>query len=197
MGLDAFYQSIPPNSELLRRSIADPAFGEFLIAKVRFKPERPHPMWEGEDVEFLEELDRLLKSNPGLHARNYGLERAWDMLEYVISPVRRSGNFEQPDLGRIAINGERDLAPHLFGGQGVPIRLTAPETVQKILAYLMQTDFKSNFDLPKMLRSGVYKCAEDWTDESFWPYIEGYLKDFTGFYRQAVIHNEAVLVWID
>ena len=168
------------------------------LSMIEGKPQAPGAPARADALRsLLEELDRLLKSNPGLHARNYGLERAWDMLEYVISPVRRSGNFEQPDLGRIAINGEKDLAPHLFGGQGVPIRLTAPETVQKILAYLMQTDFKSNFDLPKMLRSGVYKCAEDWTDESFWPYIEGYLKDFTGFYRQAVIHNEAVLVWID
>ena len=197
MGLDAFYQSTPPGCELLRRSIADPAYGEFLTSKYRFKPERPHPMWEGEDVEFLQELDRLLNANPGLHARNYSLDRAWDMLEYVISPVRRSGIFDQPDLGRIAVNGEKELAPHLFCGQGVPIRLSSPDTVKKILTYLMQTDFRSNFNLSQMLQGGVYKCADDWTDETFWPYIETYLRDFTGFYRQAAIHNEAVLVWID
>lgn len=197
MGLEAFYQCVPANCDLLRRSITDEEYGNFLTMLYRFKPEKPHPMWEGEDVEFIRDLNQLLNDNPGLHLRNFSLDGAWDVLEYVISPARRAQNYEQPDLGRKAVNGEKELAPHLMGAQGVAMRLIPPETVKKILAYLMQTDFKANFDLPQMLQAGVYKCPEDWTEGTFWAYVDGYLKDFTGLFRQAAIHHEAVLVWID
>lgn len=197
MSLEAFYQSVPAHCDVLKRSIADENYGQFLVSKFRFKPEEPHPMWEGEDVEFCRDLNAMLRAHPGLHARNLTLGTSWDMLEYLISAARRAENFEQPDLGRKAINGERDLAPHLFCSQGVPLRFTPPETVKKILTFLMQTDFKAGFDFHKMMAAQPYKTSEDWKPETFWPFIEDLLKQFTAFYRQAAIGNEGVLVWID
>jgi len=195
--MEAFYQSVPANCELLKRAIADENYGQFLNMKYRFKPETPHPLWEGSDIEFCEDLNRMLEANPGLHARNYSPDDQWDVLEYLISPARRSEDYENPDLGRKAINGERDLAPHLVGAEGVALRFTPPDTVKKILTYLMQTDFKAKFDFEQMRTAKIYQSREDWTPESYWPVVEGLLKDFTAFYRQAAIHNEGVLVWVD
>jgi len=197
MSMDAFYQSVPANCEVLKRSITDPNNGQFLTMKFRFKPEKPHPMWEGEDVAFCEDLDRMLQAHPGLHARNHTLDNQWDVLEYYLSPARRAEDYENPDLGRKAVNGERELARHLVGAQGVALRFTPPETVKKILTYLMQTDFKAQFDFQRMCQAPIYKTREDWTAETYFPLVDGLLKDFTGFYRQAAIHNEGVLVWID
>ncbi|MBS2035590.1 DUF1877 family protein [bacterium] len=197
MSLEAFYQCVPAHCQVLKRSIADEEYGQFLVSKYRFKAEQPHPMWEGQDAEFCQDMNAMLKAHPGLHARNLSLGTSWDILEYYISPARRSENFAQPDLGRKAINGENELAPHLFCSQGVPLRLTPPETVKKILTYLMQTNFKANFDLDKMRQAQVYKNSEDWKPETFGPFIQGLLDQLTAFYRQASISNEGVLVWVD
>ncbi len=197
MSLEAFYQSVPAHCEVLKRSIADQNYGQFLNMKYRFKPEQPHPMWEGEDVPFCQDLNRMLEAHPGLHARNYTPGDLWDVFEYFISPSRRAEDYENPDLGRKAVNGERELAPHLVGAEGVALRFTPPETVKKILTYLMQTDFRAQFDFPRMCQATIYQNREDWTAESYWPLVDGLLRDFTGLYRQAAIHNEGVLVWID
>lgn len=197
MSLEAFYQAVPANCEVLKRSIADENYGQFLNMKYRFKPEQPHPMWEGEDIAFCQDLNQMLETHPGLHARNYSPGDEWDVLEYFISPARRGEDYDNPDLGRKAINGERELARHLVGTEGVALRFTPPETVKKILTFLMQTDFKAKFDFEEMCQAKIYQNREDWTPESYWPRMETLLRDFTGFYRQAAIHNEGVLVWID
>ncbi len=197
MSLDALYQCVPANCELLKRSIADENYGQFLTTKYRFKPEQPHPLWDGADAEFCEDLNRMLAAHPGLHSRNFSLEANWDVLEYLISPCRRAEDYDRPDLGRKAINGERELAPHLVGAEGVALRFTPPDTVKKILTYLMQTDFKAKFDFAQMSAATIYHKQPDCQPETYWPLVEGLLRDFTGFYRQAAIHNEGVLVWID
>ncbi|MFN8608010.1 MAG: DUF1877 family protein [Vulcanimicrobiota bacterium] len=197
MSLEAFYQCVPTQCELLRRSIAEEDYGQFLVASYRFKPEQPHPMWDGQDAEYCQDLNAMLRANPGLHARNLTLGTSWDILEYLISAARRNGTYDQPDLGRKAINGDRELAPHLFCSQGVPLRYSSPETVKKILTYLMQTNFKSGFDFEKMRQANLYKSPEEWRPENYWPFVEDLLKQLTAFYRQAAIANEGVLVWID
>lgn len=197
MSLDALYQCVPAHCELLKRSIADENYGQFLTIKYRFKPEQPHPMWEGADAQFCEDLNRMLAAHPGLHSRNFSLDDQWDLLEYLISPARRAEDYERPDLGRKAINGERELAPHLVGAEGVALRFTPSETVKKIFTYLMQTDFKAKFDFAQMSTAVLYQKPEEWTAESCWSLLEGRLRDLTGFYRLAAMHNEGVLVWID
>lgn len=197
MSLDAFYQCVPANCELIKRSIAQENYGQFLVNKYRFKPEQPHPLWEGADADFCEDLNRMLAAHPGLHARNFTLEDKWDLLEYLISPCRRAEDYDRPDLGRKAVNGEKELASHLVGEQGVALRFTPPDTVKKILTFLMQTDFKAKFDLAQLAAASVYQKPQELTADAYWALLEGLLRDFTGFYRQAAIHNEGVLVWID
>lgn len=197
MSLEAFYQSLPMASQLLERSIQDEGYGQFLVTRFRFLPGKPHPMWQGEDLEFCQDLNAMLVQHPGLQTRNLRLGTCWDLMEYLLSPARRAELLEQTCLGRQAIRGELELAPHLCCTQGVPIRINPPETVLKIRTYLNETDFWASLDPNSMRQAEIYKNLSDLSDQKYRALVEDLLAKLTAFYEAAAGHNEAVLVWRD
>lgn len=192
MGLEASYQAIPADCNLLKRSIADAAFGTHLSIPSALSSWEAEPHWEGEDEDFRTEVKRLHQDHPGLQDRHYTLDRSWDILCYLISPARRKGDLDNPDPGLFAIRGQIALADHLECGQGFKLKFNPPQTVVQIVEFLQTVDLKAAWNPEDMVEQGVYKFFGESPH-----HCEKLAAELLQFYRRAAAQQEGVLVWIN
>src|SRR5579871_4087716 len=116
--------------------------------------------------------------------------------EVINLPKRRNKpKWAQPyiaeDWGTSVISGSVQLAPHLIGGQGHPIRYNPPEKVQECaeyLALLELSDIEPYYAEQKAWGLAVYVSGYDL--ELLWQHFQ----DLCDLYADAVAHCEGILV---
>lgn len=196
MGLDHYYQALPPDCELLRRSRFEPEFGSHL-SLFRYYSERilleiERAGDEGTKFEFLTEILSLKTNYPGIENRSLDFGRRWDMLCFMLSAARRGETGGEPDWAFRAIHGGEILHPEVQSGIGVAIMYLSPEETCSIWERLTNLDtdeIDELWDQERMREVGVYKHnqmhQEDWLED---------FERFTEFYREAAAHDEGVIV---
>ena len=176
MGLEINYQAIPDHCPLLEIEGEDLQFLGHYFSGAR-----------SEDP-FGSESERMKKSHPGIETRAFGLDRDWDVLNYLLSKLGQ--------LGQAAIKGSLKLE-RAKGVQGIPICYSNSAQVQEIEGWIRQldpSDLESQWDSEAMEQQGVYKF---FGDEEFSPrYAERFL-GLQRYYAQLVQHNEGLIVILD
>lgn len=197
MSMEMWYIAVADGCHLLRRSLSDPAFGEYLGGPAYFERERWRHNQVALDAEFLAQVDEMNRSHPGIEGRIYTLACDFDMLHYLLSEGRRRGEYDWADSGTRSIRGGMSLPDHLRGGQGHPIRYTPPAEAGEIAAWLeglTSEDLRSAYSPAEMERQCVYKYWADRADEHAWGKIIGYFDGLRSFYAEVALHGEGVLV---
>ncbi|MBN8468504.1 DUF1877 family protein [Corallococcus exiguus] len=206
MGLDASYQALPGGSPLLELARRNIGVGEWLMSftrllqdprEERLAPGAPDP---GELL-LLDAVRDMLRTRPDLATQHVELDRRWDHLHFVLSDHRRNEpGAEDDSLAGIAIHGEAKIAPHVVAGQGVPLRYTRPETVERIARMLeaVRIDvLREHFTFAGMSEAGVYKCPHEESIDEDWQWLTGRFDRFRAFYVTAAKHGDGVLVCVD
>ncbi|NRD45329.1 DUF1877 family protein [Corallococcus exiguus] len=206
MGLDASYQALPSGSPLLELARQNIGVGEWLGSvtrllqdprEERLAPGGPDP---GE-LQLLGAVKELLRIRPDLATQHVELDRRWDHLHFVLSDRRRNGpGAEDDSQAGIAIHGEAKIAPHVVAGQGVPIRYTRPETVERIARMLEAVRFdtlREHFTYESMSDASVYKCPHENSIDEDWQWLTERFDRFRAFYVTAAKHRDGVLVCVD
>src|SRR5262249_11541531 len=158
MGLELVQQALPATWEILDRARADRGFGEglqFLAWRLRRLAAGEELVWgrnPDADDQILEAACRkLLQEIPALPLLQVDLDRAWDLVQWVLSEDRRSNRPGQ-DLGSVAVRGESELARGVRASQGAPLMWTTPDKVLEISWFLddfLKTDIDQLFDPKK------------------------------------------------
>ncbi|RKH74549.1 DUF1877 family protein [Corallococcus aberystwythensis] len=206
MGLDARYQALPGGSLLLELARRNAGVGGWLSSitwmlqdprKESLAPGGPDP---GELL-LLGAVRDALKTRPDLATHQVDLQRRWDHLHFVLSAHRRDApGTEDDSLAGIAINGEERIGPHVVATQGVPLRYTWPETVERIARMLESFPFDSHrehFTFERLSQAGVYKCPREKNVEEDWQWLRERFDLFRAFYVTAAKHGDGVLVCVD
>ncbi|RKG93859.1 DUF1877 family protein [Corallococcus terminator] len=207
MGFETYYQAIPASSELLDVARQDLEAGEYFWSVLfMFRaPRIEHLLSGGPPIPGQVKLWHLvvehLRTRPDLGGLNTTLDRHWDRLHFVLSAERRdeSGTDEDP-LIKLAIRGEDEIAEHVRGGQGVPLRYTRPETVGRIAHMLDGVRFESlrrHFTAVAMDEGSVYKHPHPAQLDDDWHALQEYFERFRVFYGSAAKHADGVLVHRD
>lgn len=202
MSADRSYQSLPASSDLIERAARDHELGSVLYLLPRLFRDRfakgPRP-WPEVDKLCLE-LRQLVADNPGLENRNCFLDARWDALYYLLSANGRGEAGDRQDLAlEHAVRGASDIADHVFGAQGAPVRYIAPREVSQIASLLRDISpvmLRTRFDPQRMAAEGVYKFSPDRADD-VWADVAKRFDDFRRFYRMAAEHGETVIVVLD
>lgn len=206
MGLDASYQALPAGSPLLELARRNIGVGEWLSSFTRLlRDPREDALAPGgldpAELQLLEAVKDLLRTRPDLATHQVSLDRRWDHLLFVLSERRRDApGTEDDSLAAIAIEGEAKIAPHVVAGQGVPLRYTRPETVERIARMLESVrldSLREHFTFEKLRQAAVYKCPHaDRIDEG-WQWLRERFELFRAFYVTAAKHGDGVLVFVD
>ncbi len=201
MGIDVDYQALPDNCVLLEKAEQDPEIGSYLsLAAMRFKTfgqDRPRdpPAYQ----EFNALVRETIAAHPGIETRQLqDPSRKWDALHYLLSEHRRRWrrwSFGE-DLGSKAIGGGREVAPHIRGGQGGPVRFLPAIDVLEVAAWLERTDpevFHWQYEPADMVKCDVYKLSLD-AGKWEWESIVGFFERLRDCYIGAAEHGEGMLV---
>ncbi|WP_375759750.1 DUF1877 family protein [Corallococcus exercitus] len=208
MGLDASYQALPGGSPLLALARANAGVGGWMISVTRLlKDPREESLAPGgpdaDELVLLEAVRDILRTRPDLATQQVELHRRWDHLHFVLSARRRDGlgmDDNDDSLAGIAIQGEAGIARHVVAPQGVPLRYTRPETVERIARMLEAVRFDSlreHFTVERMRQAGVYKCPHEDGLEEAWQWLRERFDLFRAFYVTAAKHGDGVLVRVD
>jgi Domain of unknown function (DUF1877) len=165
MGIDVNYQALPDGCLLLEKATQNTEFGSYLGGTAyRFEQHGlDRPSDPPEFREFCALVRVIIATNPGIEARQLqDASRAWDALHYLLSEHRRRWHTFSfgDDLGSKAIGGGHDVAAHIRGGQGGPVRYLSAEHVLEVAAWLERTspeEFRWRYSPAEMVECGVYK----------------------------------------
>jgi uncharacterized protein DUF1877 len=200
MGFDMEYQAIPEGCKLLEQVRHDAVGGEYIWAYIHHNAQEAiegagYFQTSQEGIAFLEEAKRTLEANPGIETRYVSIDRTWDMLCYLLSEKRRTGDNPHTDLGGRAIMGSEKLAP--ISGQGFPIYYLNPEEVHQVVTLLHKIDyeaFKKNFDPVLMSEASIYKYRQLVSYENALDDVWYFFERLRKFYSIVSEHNEGVIV---
>ncbi|MHA7631593.1 DUF1877 family protein [Corallococcus sp. M7] len=206
MGLDATFQALPGDSPLLELARRNIGVGGWLSSVPRlFQDPREETLAPGgpdsDELLLLEAVRDMLRTRPDLATQQVDLGRRWDHLHFVLSDLRRNDpGAEDDSLAGIAIRGEAEIAPHVVAGQGVPLRYTRPETVERIARWLEAVRFdglREHFTFDSLSRAAVYKCPREEGIDEAWQWLIERFERFRAFYVTAAKHGDGVLVRVD
>jgi hypothetical protein len=147
---------------------------------------------------FVDALEDMVVSHPGIEYRYCDLDRRFDWLGWLL--VHCAQRDDEKQIAVEAIRGEYDVSPSAHSVQGFPIRMTSPGKVELIdvwLSELRPEDLKRQYDPEKMNRAGLYKWGAPVDPEATLGWI---LEDFASlqlFYHAVTSQSEAVLVVMD
>lgn len=201
MAMDASYQAIPEDCELLARARQDEEWAEALqffhgIA-LRGTNDR---MWMAQFPEFALAVVALVEKNAGLKDRYFFAGRAFDLILYLLSPERRERKYqEDQSLIRKAIYGVERLHPEALATQGRPIGFVPAREVAVISEYfagISEEKLLEHYDPELMWQAYVYKMYPEDGEILLQRIREGFA-GMQNIYQQAAAHGEAMITVID
>lgn len=184
MGVEFYYQAIPDDCIILKKAKINPEYADILVGVGYLRggpaPGAPDKVYE----EFWDDVAEVNRKYPGIDRRNYTVDRCWDVLHFLLSEERRQGNYEENDLGTIAVYGATSASclPDLP-------RYSSPsqvESVAKFLNKITESELLRWAD-PRNLEN-CYKGP--YPNDIIWDYFQG----LRNFYGEACKYNEAVVV---
>jgi hypothetical protein len=125
-------------------------------------------------------------------SRHLYLDKAWDGLNYLISPARRvSYNpHESTDVLRQAIEGTEELNPAVDHTMLIPAQVAAQAAA--LLAGMTCDSLREHYSPEAMEAADVYP-TDAWDDDGL-SYPTSYFEDFKAFYAEAAKAGHAVIV---
>jgi hypothetical protein len=202
MGVEARYQAIPEDCELLKRARQDRETAE----QMQFFNDYATGEWYSTGPDMLDHFlvqacEELARKHTGLTERYfYAGSRNFDAIVYLLSPVRRH-EAPDPDESLIykAVYGSEHLHPEANASQGRPIGFVPAHMVCTIADYLdavTREQLHEHYEAPLMREQGVYKVFDHHDERKFqaiWEEFEGMRR----VYRAAADHGEAMITVID
>jgi hypothetical protein len=193
MGVEARYQAIPEDCDLLKRARRDREIAE----QLQFFDDYATGEWVITAPDMLDHFlvhacEELARKHTGLTDRYfYAGSRMFDAIVYLLSPVRRH-EAPDPDESLIykAVYGSERLHPEARAGQGYPIGFVPSHTVRIIADYLevvTREQLHEHYEPHLMREQGVYKVFEHHDERKFqaiWEEFEGMRR----VYRAAADH---------
>jgi hypothetical protein len=201
VGVEARYQAIPEDCDLLARARKDREIAELMQFFNRFAVDDWAQSDNPTEILFAEFVKELLRKRPGLIDRYlYNVTRGWDRILYLLSPARRAGDWKNDhSFIHKAIRGSERLHPEATATQGFPIGFVPAQDVRAVANFLDIVTYEGlheHYNPAHMEEMGVYKMWADGGEtvfQSTWNEFAA-MRDF---YRVAADHNEAVITVID
>ena len=110
-----------------------------------------------------------------------------DALIYTLNPDSYTNSNGYSELEQILpyriVKGEKVFSDHLRATQGVPVRVSSSDFVEKCLEFcngFSLNELKGNFDAEKMAELGIYKTGQSCEYQN----IESYFLELTAFYKK-------------
>ena len=208
MGFEVTLHAIVRDSDLLRAIQRDKINPDNLCHIASYFKNCPslgalpgpdHLMQCSEDYLFVDCLESMLASSPGIDQRTCDLDRRFQRLQWVLARIEARSAPEDP-LSEWAIYGEKPFTPAACSPQGFPIRWSEPETCVRISQWLSQIDdiaVRLVFDYPSMLAANLYKLFEHHTEHHIFETVTRDLQALQRFYREVAARGEAALILKD
>lgn len=201
MGVEARYQAIPEDCELLLLARQDRRWAETLAAfhSIAGMGVRPSP-WLQTFPEFVYAVAALVEEKPGLIKRYFNASgRNFDAIMYLLSPVRRTGKSWQTDQSSIrkVIYGAERLHTEALASQGRPIGFVSANGVDVLSDYLAGISYEKlheHYDPQRM--KGIYKMSPNDNEKTFQVIWEEFV-GMQNIYQQAAAHGEAMITVVD
>lgn len=197
MGLDLSLRAIPDDdsfevwTERYPDEIEDLQFIALYFSGERGTDERSSES----DRELRRIAVEIQRRHPGIESRYLHLDRAWDVLHFVLSPARRSGDGPGDDPGTLAVRGTREYHPQLMATQGSPIRYLSSSEIPRVLTYVslvtrrdIAAALRQAEDRDVALHKFSREYAAAWLDE-----LLEHRERMIRFYQQVLENREAVL----
>lgn len=198
MGVEAKFQAIPEDCELLKHAREDREIAEMMQFFDMFAKDEGHPETPLETY-FDQSVKELIQLHPGLDKRYfYAGSRTYDAIVYLLSPQRRQEETFESDQSHIkkAIWGSEHLHPEAHATQGIPIGFVPTKEVKVIADFLDSVTYELLHEHYHPAKMRVYKMRPDDGESRFqviWAEFEG----MRNVYREATAHNEAMITVID
>jgi hypothetical protein len=197
MGLDMYYQAYPDDCEPLRRAVQDRGMADqlghlnFICDVIALPPPEKYAIETDFDVSLIE----LVKQQPGLCDRYLDWGREWDILHFLLSENRRTGEWlDENEQWYIALFGKRVIHPDCAGW----VRYSNSEDVRSLLPLFQSvTRDTLNLHFDGLLKKGAYKfhpgerSAEDIEQQ-----LDGLYATFIElrtYYQQVAAHHEGIV----
>jgi hypothetical protein len=201
MGTEARFQAMPEDCDLMLAARQDREIAEMIQFFKAYAAGGDMPGNDPKFIEFLDLVQKVVRDYPDLKDRYfYAGARTYDAIVYLLSPVRRAGQFQNnSDLIYQATYGEEPLHSTATATQGHPIGLVKTDSVKIIADFLDMVTIEQLgefYDAKQMYEQGVYKMDPSDNERRFltiWEEFEG-MRDV---YRAAADHDEAVIAIID
>lgn len=202
MSADMSYQALPPAAGLIELARQDCELGEVLAFAPQFFVDKfkrsPRP-WPAAD-RLCQKLREMSEQFPGVEKRNCFLDSRWDALYYLLSANRRREISGQADITfEHAVLGAEDIAEHVQGAQGAPVKYVRPDeviSIARLLETMSPLTLRKHYDPARMSDAGVYKFWSDRGEEE-WADVEVRFAALRQFYLDAAHHGEGVMVVLD
>lgn len=206
MGWELELNALPSKCTLLEsvtNSDIDAEYLSFVRLYFRLRREQQSrinkfPYGEAEYKQFVDALEELVETHPGIENRYCDLDRRFDWIKWLL--MRCALDEEEESLAVTAITGQSNVLPSARSTQGFPIRWTPADKCELIhiwLSRITEEDIKSKYEPVLMQYAHLYK----WQQRSDADEALGWIvTDFTAlkrFYEDVVDHSEAVLVVTD
>jgi Domain of unknown function (DUF1877) len=147
---------------------------------------------------FVDALEELIETNPGIENRYCDLSRRFDWIKWLLMKCALSE--EEELLAVTAITGQSNVLPSAQSTQGFPIRWTPPDKCELIhiwLSGITEEDIKSKYEPLLMHDAQLYKWQQTFNTDEALGWIVGDFTALKRFYEDVVDHSEAVLVVTD
>ena len=195
MGVELSLQAIPEDCELLACARQEREIAE----RTQFFNMYVCDDWIPESLlerYFSDSVKSLTKIDPDLvHRYAYLGGRKYDAILYLLSPARRSGDYQNDhSLIYKAIKGGERLHPEANATQGHPIGFVPAKDARIIADYLdiITYDRIYEYYVPALMSTRVYKMHPDTDFQRVWDEFSG----ISDLYRAAADHGEAVITVI-
>lgn len=202
MGFEVKLNAIPNHFKLFesaKRGDLDPELISFIglyFSLRRKKKSKVEEFARGDNdrIVFIDELERIIVSNPGIEDRYIDLDRRFDWLRFLL--FRTSANIGIDDLSEACIRGQSKVMDGAVSVQGFTVKTTTSEDCKAIYLWLdtiKRTDLESSFSQQAFSDKGLYK----WNEENDPKIIYEDFDNLKAFYKRVVENSEAIIVTTD
>ncbi|BCL38313.1 hypothetical protein NSMS1_47600 [Nostoc sp. MS1] len=206
MGWELELNAIPAQCTLLESVLNGDIDAEYLtFVRSYFRLRRQQqsrinkfPYGEAEYKRFVDALEELVETHPGIEHRYCDLDRRFDCIKWLL--MKCALDQEEELLAVTAITGHSNVLPSARSIQGFPIRWTPPDKCKLIHIWLSDIaveDIKSKYETILMQDAQLYKWQQAIDTNEAWEWIVSDFMALNQFYQDVVDNSEAVLVVTD
>jgi len=202
MCFEHIHRAIKADSGILSKAKADVKYAELLEDLPVYVGTSDETLNGWSDLphlfEFVNDVRKLSAEIPGIETRTVELGRRWDILHYLLSPTRRTGNADETMhwIDTAALGGDV-LGENALSSARQPIRYIDPARVFEISNRLSEIPTNTlivNWDPVRMAEAGVETITgNEPLEDLAWAEVD--LNNLKEFYWKVSTHSEGVLTF--